>query len=242
MSFYTTPPGHGELLLSVVARDYLACKDLMDRVNQLALGLPEMAETVTALNEADEYLRSVMRDLPKATPIQLDDEPREETDVLSGDSTFSQLRRKQAKEVSRRLLKAAHPDSADPERPIDLDVKTIKNLADAGEVEVLYHHRARLGFDIPLPEGEEATTKDELLKKMGLELDVRLKKLKATNPYKLAILYYSNRPCFLDNAKRIFSEVAAELRSRADALRFPAASLLAEDVNSPCTSTKESPT
>lgn len=207
--------------LGYVVKDYLACKELVEFVSKAALGMKELHAEIDALNNAEQELREFLQSLPKQYPIHLDSEERLSSDKFtSGTSEFEQFRRKQAKELARRLLRATHPDVNPNGSAIGITFEQVRSLAKAGEVEVLQYLRKKHGFSVSVgTSGEEQDS--DMLEKAETLLFVKLKKYKATPGFKLATLYYANRAEFVENTKRILREKAAELSHQLTEMMYP---------------------
>jgi hypothetical protein len=207
--------------LGFVVKDYLACKELVDFVSKAALGMKELHAEIDELNKADHELREFLRSLPKQHPINLDSEERLLSDKLtSGTSQFEQLRRKQAKDLARRLLRATHPDLNPNGSALGITFEQVRALANEGEVEVLQYLRKKHGFSVNGDEPGEEQERD-MLENADTLLYVKMQKYKSTPGFKLATLYYANREAFVLNTKRILSEKAADLRLQLTEMMYP---------------------
>lgn len=206
--------------LSITVKDYLACKKLVDFVNDAALGLEELHVEIDALNKADYELREFLQALPKQHPMALDSEAPKDSDKLTnGTSHFEQLRRKQAKELARRLLRATHPDVNPDGGNLGVTFKEVRELANAGEIEVLQFLRKQANFKSA---GETDEEEARRLISVDRALQIRLQMFKATPGFRLATLYYANRPMFVENTRRILKERTEDIKAQLNEMMYPA--------------------
>ena len=154
---------------------------------------PGLTQEVKALLKAEADLRMLMDALPKNHPVNISVESEARDFLQESDSVLAQFRRQQAKELARRIYPKVHPDRA--ETPSAYQLHQIRAYVVAGEIELLQLIARNLGIESA-----------ELSAKVVEGLRVRNMMMSSTPAFKLSRLFYSNKPSFYVEAKKILDK------------------------------------